>query len=204
MVVLAIILTITGVVFTNQSSFNKTIVLANTAYDIALSLRSAETYGLGSRVVGGVVNTGYGMHFDIANPKSFTLFADTFPTPSTSSICHPTTDSAAPDAQSGNCGYELNQDALVMNYVVGNGITISDFCAYTSSGWSCAANGSLHTLDIVFSRPNPDPFMSANGAYSGAAPVTAACITVSSPLGGSRFVSVAASGEITANAASCP
>ena len=56
MVVLAIIVTITGVTLTSQTSFNKTLVLANTAYDIALTLRSSQTYGLGSRAFGGITN----------------------------------------------------------------------------------------------------------------------------------------------------
>ena len=38
MVVLAIIVVITTVVLTSQSSFNKSLILANTSYDIALSL----------------------------------------------------------------------------------------------------------------------------------------------------------------------
>ena len=46
--------------------------------------------------------------------------------------------------------------------------------------------------------------MSKNGLYSGASPVTQACLAVSAAAGGSRFISVASSGEITANATSCP
>ena len=44
-VVLAIITVISGVVLSDQTSFNKTLVLANTAYDIALTVRSVETFG---------------------------------------------------------------------------------------------------------------------------------------------------------------
>ena len=81
MVVLTIIVVITTVVVASQSSFNKTLILVNTAYDIALTLRSAETYGLGSRAFGGVVNAGYGLNFQSGTPQSFTLFADTYPAP---------------------------------------------------------------------------------------------------------------------------
>ena len=52
MVVLAIVTSITAIVFTSQNSFNKTLILANTAYDIALTFRSAATYGLGGRTIG--------------------------------------------------------------------------------------------------------------------------------------------------------
>ncbi|MHB1769860.1 MAG: prepilin-type N-terminal cleavage/methylation domain-containing protein [Minisyncoccota bacterium] len=207
LVVLAIMVIITAVVLTSQSSFNKTLILANTAYDVALTLRSAETYGLGNRVAGTVENAGYGLDFQKATPGAFTLFADTYPPPSSTS-CHPIADPTAPNARPGDCVYEANQGEKVTGYTLGNGITISDFCAYTPNNlsWSCANSGNqaLSTLDIIFSRPNPDPFMSVNGAYSTANPVTAACLALSSPQGGSRFISVGASGEINESALSCP
>ncbi|HUY05374.1 MAG TPA: type II secretion system protein [Candidatus Paceibacterota bacterium] len=204
LVVLAIITVISGIIFTSQSTFNKTLILANTAYDVALSLRSAETYGLGGHAMS-AVPTGYGLHFDKAAPGSFLLFADSNPAPSTSSVCHTITDPTALDAQPGDCAYKAGLDTLVTSYTLGNNITISDFCAYPSSGSKlCASLGNLSTLDIVFARPNPDPLMSANGLYSSIAPVTSACLTITSPLGGSKYVSVEASGDIVANAAACP
>lgn len=206
LVVTAIILVVTSIVFTSQGSFNKTLILANTAYDIALTLRSAETYGLGSRAAGGVANTGYGVDFQAGTPSSFTFFADIYPPPSTAPGCHQAVDSSTPDARPGNCAYEASQGEKITDYTLGNGITVDDFCAYALGGWSCArSNGnSLTSLDIVFARPNAEAFMSVNGSYSVASPVTRACLVVASPQGGARFVSVAASGAITANAPSCP
>lgn len=205
-IVLAIILVITSIMLTNQTSFNKSLLITNTAYDIALSLRNAQTYGLSSRAAGAVANTGYGIHFERAAPGAFTLFADLYPTASASSPCHPAGDPTSPAAQPGDCAYEAGQNERVLTYGLGNGVTIGDFCAYSGGTWACATSGSasLASLDIIFSRPNPDPFMSVNGAYAASFPVTAACITVTSPQGGARYVSVAATGEISANAASCP
>ncbi|MBU6388703.1 type II secretion system GspH family protein [Patescibacteria group bacterium] len=203
MVVLAIILALSVVILSSQSTFNKTLVLANTAYDVALTLRSAETYGLGSRAAGTVANAGYGLHFEKAQPGTITLFADAYPAPSTLSVCHPTSDASAPDARPGNCVYDSAQGEKVVDYTLGNGITVSDFCAYAGS-WSCANNGSLSSLDIIFSRPNPEPLISTNGLYSGINPPTAACLVIHSPQGGSRFISIGASGQIIANAASDP
>lgn len=205
MVVLAIIAIITGIALSSQNSFNRTLVLANTAYDVALTLRSAQTYGIGSRAALVSANTGYGLDFARGSPQSFTLFADTDPLPSVSSPCHPARDASAPDAEPGDCAYSA-RDARITTYTLGNRIFVSDFCGYASGSWSCANSGNraLSSLDIVFARPNPDPFMSVNGAYAPSAPVSAACIALSAPGGGARFVSVAASGEINANAASCP
>lgn len=206
MVVLTIIVTITAVVLTNQSSFNKTLILTNTAYDIALTLRSAQTYGIGSRATGISANAGYGIDFQKATPGFFTLFADAYPAPSTLSVCHPTNDASAPDARPGDCAYQSNQGEKVMDYMLGNGITVNDFCAYALGSWSCAhaQGGGLSSLDIVFARPNPDPFISTNGSYSTDFPVTAACLAITSPQGGAHFISISAAGQITATAASCP
>ena len=207
MVVLTIITVITTVVLASQSSFNKTLILANTAYDIALALRSAESYGLGSRAAGATVNAGYGLHFQSGIPNTFIFFADTYPAPSTSSVCHPIADASAPNAQSGNCSYESEQGEKVTSYALGNGITISDFCAYALGSSSCAYahGGGLSSLDIVFARPNPEPFISANGSYSPPPfRITSACLTISSPQGGTQYVSVASSGQITADASTCP
>jgi len=190
LVVLAIIGIIMSIVLSNQNSFNKTIILSNTAYDIALSLRSAETYGLGSRAVGSVSNVGYGIHFSKGNSNSFTLFADTSPVVS----C------GTPNCKPGDNIY-TSPDVVVQTYTIGNGITINDFCALANGSWSCAYthNSNLNSLDIVSSRPNPNVSITANGS-----PYTAACISITSSEGVNRYVSVAASGGITANAPSCP
>ncbi|TSA43889.1 type II secretion system protein [bacterium] len=212
MVVLSIITVLTGVVLSSQSSFNKTIVLANTAYDIALTLRSAETYGLSSRgfaSTGGALvssSAGYGLHFETGSPGSFILFADAYP-PVGSSSCHTVPSggpSDAPDAKPGNCAYDGSSEK-VSSYMLGNGIIIYDFCAYTNGNPLCAVahSGGISSLDIVFARPSSNPFISADGVYSPASPATAACITVKSPQGGFRYISVEASGQIIANATSC-
>lgn len=198
LVVFAIIVSIMSVVFTNQGSFNKSYVLANTAYDVALSLRNAETFGIGSRALGTIVNAGYGLHFDSNNNSSFQLFADTAPAASCTK----------PNCKPGNYAYTVGSDSLVRIYSLGNNITISDFCAYTTS-WSCTyahdgASGGLTSLDIVFVRPNPNPFMSGNGIYSQALPITNACLRLSSTQGTARYVSVSLAGEISPIATSCP
>jgi prepilin-type N-terminal cleavage/methylation domain-containing protein len=198
LVVFAIIVTIMSVVFTSQSTFNKTFVLTNTAYDIALSVRDAETYGLGTRAIGSTINAGYGLHFQSGSPAAFSFFADISPAASCTT----------PDCKPGNYVYTAGSDSLVRTYTLGNGITLTDFCAYTTS-WTCTVahggySGGLSSLDIVFSRPNPNPYISVNGAYSAAFPATAACLTLSSPQGASRYVSISYAGEISPTAASCP
>lgn len=196
LVVLAIMTVITGIMITNQSSFNRTLILSNSAYDLALTLRATETYGISSRVTGsGVSDVGYGLHFGSAPTTSFILFADNTPSPSAFG-CHglPPGGATAPDARPGDCMYESSEGVTVYN--LNNGITVSDFCAYVLGNWSCASTG-LTSLDVVFARPDPNPFINGNG--------TRACLTLTSADGSShRFVTVSASGAISANATSCP
>jgi len=192
MVVLSVIASVTAIALTSQSAFNKTLILANTAYDIALTLRSAESFGMSSRATGVIANAGYGIHFQIGTPDSFLMFADIFPL--VGSSC------TRPDCKPGDRIY-TSDDTLVQTYTLGNGITVSDFCAYSDS-WHCASTGDLNSLDIVFMRPNPDAFIHAN--ISSYTQYTAACITISTNQGASRFVSVAASGQILADVPACP
>ncbi len=197
MVVMAIITVITGIMLTNQASFNKTLILANTAYDIALTLRSAETYGISSRGVIGIRGVGYGLHFDHSLPGTFTFFRD-----SSGSDCHvpPSGDSLAPDAKVGDCVYQPGE--RITDYNLGNEAIVSDFCAYTVGSWSCAEANALGSLDIIFIRPDPNPFItvSENGNVIG----TKACLTISAPGATvSHYVSVAASGAIVVSTSPC-
>lgn len=211
MVVLAIIVTITGVTLTSQSTFNQTLTLANTAYDIALTLRSAQTYGVSSRGVSSLVGVGYGLHFDRTSPASFTFFSDGS-TPPDPTKCHgrPPAGVNAPDAKRGNCVYDPNPPPgeKISDYNLGNTITITDFCARSAlNTWECATSQGedLSSLDIVFVRPDPSPFIYINGRTDPAGKRTKACLVVSSSSGGpSRFISISSSGAITANDLSCP
>ena len=219
LVVLAIILVVSAIVLSSQSAFNRTLTLANTAYDIGLSIRSAETYGIGSRTASTFSNAGYGVHLASATPGSYVLFADTYPgVTATGSVCNPTPggDPTRPDAKPGDCAYTVGSgtDAAITTYTLNNGITISDFCAYDSTApgtWSCegSASNPLTALDIVFSRPNPTVYLSvAHGGsvatYSQS--LTEACIalTASSNANDHRYVAITATGDIDARATSCP
>lgn len=188
MVVMAIIGVVSSIVISNQGSFNKSIILANAAYDVALSLRSVESYGVGGRVAGNITNAGYGMHFQSASPESFILFADIAGGASCAG--------EKPDCKIGDHMYTSGSDQFMQTYTLGNGVTISRLCAY--SGISCSA---VSSLDIVFTRPNPEAFVT-DGA--GASYARGACLTLTSPQGGFRYVAVTSSGQITASATSCP
>lgn len=200
LVVLAVIVSIMGIVLTSQSAFNKTLLLANTAYDIALTLRFTENLGTGTLAAGPISNAPRGIHLDRAVPNSFILFADTDPI--LSSACT----TATPDCKPGDGVYTADKDQRTQAYALGNGMSISDFCALAESGsWSCAnsPDQTLSSLDITFARPNPDARIRANGNTS--AVYTSACIALKplEQVADRRYVTIKPSGSITANAQPC-
>ncbi len=194
MVVLASIGVITVVVLNSQSSFNKSLILSNTAYDIALTIRSAETFGISSRASGAIANAGYGVHLVKGTTNSFILFADTAGGVSCAG--------QTPDCKPGDHVYTDDSDTSVQTYALGNGITIRNFCAISATGSKrCSSDGALSSLDISFARPNPDAFISENGSYTAA---SMACLAVQSPSGDAqRSVWVSVSGQIVANMTPC-
>ena len=153
-VVTAIIGVVMSIVLTGQSTFNNTLILQNAAYDIALTLRNAQTFGLGSRVQGSSMNmnVGYGVHFDTSNKGSFILFADT-----AGSGCHaiPPDGADSPDAQPGDCVYTAG-DYKVTEYNIGNGITVKALCV----DGDCTQS----SLDVVFARPNTETFIAGDAS----------------------------------------
>ncbi|MHB8660531.1 MAG: pilus assembly FimT family protein [Minisyncoccota bacterium] len=218
LVVLAIILIITSITIVNQGAFNKTFLLANTAYDVALTIRSAENFGLGSRAGGAAnvaPNTGYGVHFDSTDSNSFILFADTYTdtSPGKMGSCHTSTaigPSGGPGTTLGDCVYTANQDQKINTYMLGNGISISNLCVFTTFGVSeCSNSGfahSLNALDAVFARPNSDVTVRANGGDASLAswyPILKTCIALTSPQGGLRSIWILPTGEITVNTTVC-
>jgi prepilin-type N-terminal cleavage/methylation domain-containing protein len=205
LVAFSIVTIITSIAMASQSNFNRSFILSNTAFDIGLAIRNAETFGLASRAKSSIENTGYGLHFDNSSDTVFTLFADTLPTRST--ICYENADPGAPDEKTGDCAY--TEGERVMDYTLNNGIRIDNFCASTGVSTQCwkgagTISGGLQSLDIVFARPNPISLMSVNGLYSKSSPVTKACIALTSPQGGFKYVSVSLTGEVNANASQCP
>ena len=195
LVVLAIIAIITVIVLTGQSAFSRTLLLTDTAYTVALSLREAQTYGISSHVfVNGQSynsNTGYGI--DVTpNAQSYTEFADTYPGGigiQGSAYCpgHSETNVNMPDARPGDCVYESGYDGVARVYTFGQGYSIGAINGVTSSG--ATVSPAPTAVDITFQRPNTTSVIVAtvNGVPTTLQRVD---IQVDSPQGGSQCVVV--------------
>lgn len=158
MVVLAIIVIITTMALLGQSSFNRSMVLTDTAYTIAFSVREAQSLGISSRAFAGTQDAGYGLQFTNLSPTTYKLFADTYPTApgdtQYTTICpgHPNVPATNPEAKPGDCIQTLESE-VVRTYSLNNGFTISRFCGRQTNGVELC-NGSLDSLNIMYLRPN--------------------------------------------------
>ncbi len=201
LVVLGIILILSLVVITSHANFNKTILLTSTAYDVALTIRSAQAYGLGTRseetIASGGSNFGYGVHFDY-DSNQFILFADTELPSATNCHGQGPVGADAPDAIRGNCVYNSGVDTIIRTYQLGNGMKIQSVSIYPSpTTWRNYTN-----VDVVFSRPNTRAFFAANKSYR--LNTTKARLTLSSPQGTLSYVCINLTGEIrVANTDTC-
>lgn len=181
LVVTAILTLITSLVLVNNNRFGGAILLENLAYDIALSIRQSQVYGIAVKRYGASnFSIGYGMHFSIDSPTRYVLFAD---------------------ALSANGLYDGCPDSISCELVLATeilrGYRIDDLCS-TPSGGGAEVCG-LEQLDILFKRPEPDAYISANG-ISGVANAAAlqerGRIVLESPRGDRISVIVEIAGQI--------
>ncbi len=133
MVTVGIFVFMTALLLAKYNSFYSGTIFNNLAYDIALTIRQAQTYGISVRVanpsIPGNFRVAYGVHFATATNDQFVLFADT-----------------AADKL-----YDPAGDLDEKKYYIKQGAKIDSICAGTSSS-DCQ---SVEALDISFLRPDP-------------------------------------------------
>jgi len=177
----AIFSAITTVALFNNSKFNSSVLLTNTAYEVALAIRQAQFYGVNIKQSSNTTHTlryqsGYGVRF-VPNAGSFFLFEDVSPDPD---------NEALPDR------VYTNSDVQVENFTLRRGATISKVCVD-----SCDSSNTLGTgepLDITFLRPNPDAEIRRNGS---GVPYSSARVCVKAPDGTQRKIIVNTTGQIS-------
>lgn len=211
MVVLAIITVITTVAVTGQGAFNRSLVLTDTAYTIAFSIREAQTYGLSSRAANSLNNAGYGIRFSTVTPKSYILYADTSPASpgSTQGNFCPghLQPSSSPDSHPGDCIYDpsANPAELVRTYTLNRGFSIYQFCGKEVSApyaTKCSSTN-FETMHISFMRPATDATIFGRTTSGVLIALTDATIYLRSPDGAAeRCVFVSKVGQIGVGA--CP
>jgi len=76
LVTLAIMITLSGVVFFNHTKFESETEITNLAYQIALSVRQAQQYSVSVKQSGTSFDATYGLHFSRGARTEYILFAD--------------------------------------------------------------------------------------------------------------------------------
>ncbi|MEI7720214.1 MAG: prepilin-type N-terminal cleavage/methylation domain-containing protein [bacterium] len=145
LVVLAIISIMTFVLLVQQSKFDSSTVLRSLAYNVALSVRQAQVYGVSvkeSSLGTSVFAQAYGLYFNpAASPNSYLLFADA----------------------NGDQRYTSSPDETVTTFKINNTYKVAEVCVIKSDGTRrCSGGddssgaGTINTLTVLFKRPNPD------------------------------------------------
>ncbi|MFA6338439.1 MAG: type II secretion system protein [Candidatus Paceibacterota bacterium] len=147
LVVLGIFIVLTSLTIYKYSQFNSNLTVTNLAYEIALTAREAQVYGLGVKNVNPSLSSfqiGYGVSFSKnttslvpGQASSFILFADV----------------------NKNGKYESGTDSLIDTFTLREGVVISDLCASygvaPNKTLKCFSDGSIDTVDTTFIRPEP-------------------------------------------------
>lgn len=171
-----IMLMITMVVLVNHAAFGGNVLIGALAYDVGLSVRQAQVFGLSVREFGvgsGTFNIGYGVHFDIDNASSYEIFAD------------------VNKSKTFDVG-----DGTEEVFLIGQGFSVARICGTTvASIERCSNVDSISTLDITFIRPDPDAIIRIDG--DAATVYQSARIVVQSPQGKEREVTVESTGQIS-------
>lgn len=206
-VVLGIIILITGIAITSQTTYNRKLLVTNTAYTVALSIREAQSFGLSSRQDGGVQNAGYGVRFTDANYTQYLMFSDVLATITKHASC-PTGAVGTPEAKPGNCLFD-DPSETVTTYNLNKGFKIHDACGIRSDNSQrvCLSLAGYSALDIVFLRPNTEAIMTmlTTAVPPGKAPLSCAIIWIQPPSGATdlKCILVSQAGQVSV-AQTCP
>ncbi len=176
-VVTGIIVILSSIILANNNQFGGAIQLRNLAYDVALTIREAQTYGISVRKFGegvGQFGGGYGMYFDITSPYTYAMYADVVQ----------------------NNGLYDTGELVGTSYSIGGGYKIYDLCTTLPVVGASEVCGKPK-LQVFFIRPEPDSYVRVEGAT----PLyQRGRIILESPRGDRIAVLIEATGQISVQA----
>ncbi len=173
LVVMGIMIVISTLVLARYSQFNGVILLRDLAYDVALSFREAQVFGISGKSSGGTFAYRYGVYIAKGAPTQYILFGD----------------------RNNNSAYDSNE--VITAYSMRAGYGISEICAHRSDGYNrCASTNDLANLTVMFKRPEPDAIIRTDATGE---VYTDATVTLTSASGATRSVTVTSTGQIAVN-----
>ncbi len=165
--VLGIFSVLTAITVFNYTKFRSETILTNMAYEIALSIREAQIYGVSARNAKGIENPDFKLPYGILflkDSNQYFLFADT------NSDNKFTGDTCA-----------NTSDTCITPYTMQQNITVTEI--------ACSSNNVKGSF--LFKRPNPEPIFEINS------PNDKQQITISAPNGSKRYIVVYNNGQVT-------
>jgi len=170
---LAIFAMMTALVLSKYGNFNQNILLTNLAYDVALTIRNAQSYGLNVKSSTRTANDfskPYGVYFDTsatsqANTKII-FFTD-----------------------SNNTNVYEAGDAIIQTTTITRGSIVSAICAYNNG--SCS---SINNVSVLFKRPDPSAIIKVT---SGGASYANLRITLRATDNTTKVVIVNSTGQVS-------
>lgn len=186
---ISIFLIVTSIILVSQHRFGGNILITNLAYDVALSVRQAQVYGISVREsLPGDFQKRYGIHFgpsayyvlfvDINEDGRYDILAND----SNGCVKNP------PQGHSPEC---------VSFFKIERGNFISRFCGDSGNCTDSGDQSRIDSLDIVFHRPDPEPTIATFRAGAIVSNPQSASITVSSPQGLQKTINVFGSGQVS-------
>ena len=193
LIVIGIFIIITSLLVANYNRFGGNLLVSNLAYDIALSIREAQAYGIAVKgyqnpdTGSGGFTFGYGINVDGTSlpATSYVLFTDLKP----------------------NTLYDADENELLKTYSLQKGNVIANICATraTNGNLDCATDNTgnaTRQLTITFLRPNPEATIRAKTL------TTCGCrerICIRSPQGKMKSIYIQTSGQIAVfDGSRCP
>lgn len=191
-VAMTVFVTISSVLLINYNSINHRLTLDTLVHQVAQWTRETQVSAMSVRSHSGGFFQGYGLHFDQASTTDFVFFADL---PSGISKQY----DPIPGGQAcGDAGVECTK-VVTMN----KGVKIDRICGFVPSPavptyqGACPSNfDQLDSLDVVFTRPNPDAeitgkIMGVPLSYGNVV------VTIRSVTGYERSVNIWTTGQVT-------
>jgi len=153
LVTIVIFVIITGVVLVNSNKFDNTILLNNFGYDVALTIKLAQSYGVNVRESSSATfNYPYGVYFNLdtttnsgGSLTNFVLFNDFDQSSSTKSVT--------------SC--DISSECI-QKYSMQKGTYIKSLCAGTDE-IDCNNHSNTQQLSILFQRPKLEALIYADG-----------------------------------------
>lgn len=183
LVTISMFVVITGVVLVNSNSFDNSVLLRNFTYDVALTIKQAQTYGVNvNENSQGDFTKAYGVYFDTTESNTnFVIFND-FQN-DTSNTTNKTDSVIKCDIDS----------ECIKKYSMNKGTHIKNICVSDKSE-ECSKD--VSKLSIIFARPSLEAKMYSFDNDIASAPYKYVKITLQSGDGATSSVIITSVGQI--------